>query len=85
MPAKRKTRADRVREKFSEMYRIGKARSGLNEPEITALCGYNSVIPLRRRRSSPMDFTLGQLLAMGTAFRWTEEDWQELIRTATAR
>lgn len=78
MPAKRKTRADRVAEKFGELYRIGKARSGLQETEITALCGFKSPIPLRRRRSSPLDFTLGQLMAMGAAFRWSEEDWRAL-------
>ena len=79
MPAKRKTRADRVSEKFSELYRIGKARSGLQETEITALCGFKSPIPLRKRRATPLEFTLGQLMAMGAAFRWSEEDWRELV------
>lgn len=79
MPAKRKTRADRVTEKLGELYRIGKARSGLQEEEITALCGYKSPVPLRKRRRSPLDFTLGQIMTLGAVFRWSEQDWQELI------
>lgn len=85
MPAKRKTRADRVAEKFQELYRIGKARSGLQEPEITALCGFKSPIPLRRRRAAPLEFTLGQLMAMGAAFRWEDKDWQELASLMAGR
>lgn len=85
MPAKRKTRADRVAEKFGELYRIGKARSGLQETEIAPLVGFRSPVPLRRRRASPLDFTLGQVMALGSAFRWTEEDWQELAGLMAGR
>jgi|GEM_PF-2265966 len=85
MPAKRKTRADRVAEKFGELYRIGKARSGLQETEIAPLCGFKSPIPLRKRRNEPLNFTMGQLMALGAAFRWSEEDWQELTGLMAGR
>lgn len=85
MPAKRKTRADRVAEKFGELYRIGKARSGLRDEDVTALCGFKSPIPLRKRRAAPLEFTMGQLMAMGAAFRWSEEDWQELTSLMAGR
>ena len=81
MPAKRKTRADRVAETFGELYRTGKARADLTEEQITALIGFKSRDALLKRRKDPLSLTLGQVMTMGIAFRWKEEDWQQLVRT----
>lgn len=35
---------------------------------------------LKRRRDNPGQFTLEELLVMGAAFRWTEEDYLAVIR-----
>lgn len=81
MPAKKKTRADRVAECFGELYRIGKARADLTEAQITALIGYKSRDALLAKRKDPLQITLGQLVILGTAFRWREEDWEQLLST----
>lgn len=81
MPAKRKTRADRVAECFGELYRIGKARADLTEEQISTMIGYKSRDALLARRKDPLSFTLGQLLTMGTVFRWRDEDWSQLVAT----
>ena len=81
MPAKRKTRADRVAECFGELYRIGKARADLTEEQISTMIGYKSRDALLARRKDPLSFTLGQLLTMETVFRWRDEDWSQLVAT----
>ena len=81
MPAKRKTRVDRVAAKFGELYRIGKARSDLTEAQITTMLGFKSRDALLRRRNNPLLIDMGQLMTLGAAFRWSEEDWQQLIET----
>ena len=81
MPAKRKTRADRVAECFGELYRIGKARADLTEEQISTMIGYKSRDALLARRKDALSFTLGQLLTMGTVFRWRDEDWSQLVAT----
>ena len=78
MPAKRKTRSDRVAETFGELYRVGKARAQLTEEQITTMLGFKTRGALLRRREQPLYFTLGEILTLGTAFRWTPEEWNAL-------
>ena len=81
MPAKKKTRADRVAECFSELYRIGKARADLTEEQISTMIGYKSRDALLARRKDPLSLTLGQIMTMGIAFRWRDDDWDQLVPT----
>ena len=80
MPARKKTRADRVAETFDELYRVGKARARLTEEEITVMLGFKTRGALLRRREQPLYFTLGEILILGAAFRWTPEEWSALNR-----
>ncbi len=80
MPAKKKTRADRAAEAFRQRYRMGKARLDLQETDIAAIVGYSSVNPLRKRRRDPLEFTLGQMLALGAAFQWTADDYLDILQ-----
>lgn len=75
----KKTRAEQLTERFGEAYRIGKARCGMTNAEIAEMIGLKTQTTLKRRRGNPAEFTLGQLLAMGAAFRWTLEDYAHIL------
>lgn len=85
MPAKKKTRADRVAECFGELYRDGKARADLTEDEITTLIGFKTRDTLLKRRKNPLDLTIGQLMAMGIAFRWKDDEYLSLLQAIVGR
>lgn len=80
MGRSKKTRAERLAEQFGEHYRMGKAKVGMTNQEIAHVVGLQSQAALKRRRENPGEFTLGELLAMGAAFRWTEEEYLSVIR-----
>lgn len=80
MPAKRKTRSDRLREQFSAMYRSGKAVTGLRDPEIADSIGL-SVTSLWSRRKDPSKLTLGEISKLSAVLRWSDEDVVKLINT----
>lgn len=80
MGRQRKSRAQRLAESFGENFRLGKARAGMTNLEIANVIGLKSQAALKRRRDDPGQFTLEELLVMGAAFRWTEEDYLAVIR-----
>lgn len=80
MGRKKITRADRVNQAFGEAYRIGKARADLTNLEIASIVGLKTQATLKKRRDNPMDLTLGELFNMGAAFRWTEDDYMNILR-----
>lgn len=81
MPAKKKTRADRVREVFTSLYDHGKVDLRQNEAEIARMLGYKSRDPLCHRRKDPETFTWGEMAKLATAFRWKDEDILRLFHT----
>ena len=81
MPAKKKTRADRVLEVFTYLYDHGKVDLRQNEAEIARMLGYKSRDPLCDRRKDPEKFTWGEMAKLATAFRWKDEDILRLFHT----
>lgn len=79
MPAKRKTRADRLREQFSTMYRTGKALSGMKDPEIAESIGLKSVTSLKLRKEDPSRLTLGELTTLAAIMQWSDDDILKLV------
>lgn len=79
MPAKRKTREDRMKDSFSRMYRVGKARAGMTEDEIAGALGVSRNTLLNRRRD-PKTFPLGDVLKLCALFYWDESEMTGLVR-----
>ena len=79
MPAKRKTRQDRVGDALLRRYRAGKAVAQLKEEDVAHSMGYETRKPLGQRRRDPTKFTLGDLLSMERLFGWTAEDWLYIL------
>ena len=73
MPAKRITRADRMRERFETMYRIGKAATGLKDTDVAEGIGL-SVTSLWSRRKDPSKFSVGEMVKLAAILRWQESD-----------
>ena len=69
----KKTTAQRRAERFQMLYRIGKARLGLMEPEIAAMLGV-SRDTLRGYRRDPGKLSLEKAAILGTAMGWTNEE-----------
>lgn len=80
MPAKRTTRADRIAKAFAAAYRMGKARTGLRDPEIAEALGYKSVISLRRRRQDMDKLSVAELSKLSLVLMWTDEEMAEIVR-----
>ena len=78
MPAKRKTKADRLREKFGQMYKVGKAVTGLNDTDIAESLGLG-VTALWARRKAPETFKLGEIVKLSVILRWGGSDLTDLI------
>lgn len=75
----KKTDADRFRERFSVLYRAGKARANLNEEDVVEILGLGSRNTLRRKREDPRLFTLGEVRKLATVFWWEPEEVVGLI------
>lgn len=69
----KKTTAQRRAERFQVLYRIGKARLGLLEPEIAAMLGVTRET-LRSYRRDPGKLSLEKVAILGTAMGWTTEE-----------
>lgn len=69
----KKTTAQRRAERFQLLYRIGKARLGLLEPEIAAMLGVTRDT-LRSYRRDPGKLSLEKVAILGTAMGWTTEE-----------
>lgn len=80
MPAKRKTRRDRVGDALLRRYKAGKAMAELTEEEVAQALGYGTRKPMRQRREDPMRFTIGDLLTLETILGWSLEDWLYILR-----
>lgn len=78
MPRLKKTDAQRRAERFSEHYRVGKARLQLQEPDIAAALDV-SERTLCRYRTRPDKVPFGKLVRLGSAFGWTEEEYMDII------
>lgn len=75
----RKTEAQRRAERFGELYRVGKARSGLTEELVGNMLGMRRPA-LLARRNSPDKFSVGELALLGKAFGWSDDEFLSIIR-----
>lgn len=80
MGRRRKTESRRRAERFGELYRIGKARLGLTEEQISQMIGFKGRPALLDRRKNPDKLSLGQLVTLGTAFGWSDSEYMAIIR-----
>lgn len=79
MPAKRKTKAERMAEKFNALYRRGKAMSGMKDTEVMTAIGLKSPTSLIARKKDPRKFTFGEIMSLAILFQWQESDIATLI------
>ena len=70
MPAKRKTRSDRVGGALIRRINVSKAVTGLRDQNVAGAmqCARGT---LAKRKRAPLTFTLGELLRLEAAFGWT--------------
>ncbi len=74
----KKTTAQRRAERFDVLYRVGKARLGLLEPDIAAMLGVNRDT-LRSYRRDPGKLPLEKAAILGTAMGWTNEEISSVL------
>lgn len=79
MPAKRKTREDRMRETFARLYRTGKSRTGMTEEDVAGALGVTRAT-LRSRRRNPNTFPFGDILKLCSLFYWDDGEITQLVR-----
>ena len=79
MPAKRKTKKDRMAEKFSCMYSTGKAITRLKDTEIAECLGLKSVKSLTTRKQDPTTFRFGEILTLAALLQWSDTDITKLF------
>lgn len=80
MPVKRKTKADRLREQFGQMYKVGKAVTGLNDTDIAESLGIG-ITALWKRKNAPETFKFGEIVKLSVILRWGMSDLTDLIET----
>lgn len=80
MPRLRKTESQRRAERFSELYRVGKARLRLTEDQISAAIGLCRPTLSKRLENPDKFLRLGDLVDLGKLFDWTDEDFLAIIR-----
>ena len=68
-----------MRENFTRLYRVGKARANLTEDEIAVALGISRNTLLNRRRD-PKTFPLGDVLKLCAMFCWDENEMTGLVR-----
>ncbi len=78
MPAKKKTREDRMADAFSQMYRIGKARSGMTESDVADALGITRPT-LQKRRENPGLFPFGDVLKLCALFCWEGDEVMKIV------
>lgn len=69
----KKTTAQRRAERFEALYRVGKARLGLLEPDVAAMLGVSRPT-LKSYRRDPGKLPLGKAIILWTAMDWTNEE-----------
>lgn len=74
----KKTTAQRRAERFQALYREGKARLGLIEPEIAAMIGVNRDT-LRSYRRNPGKLPLEKAAILWTAMDWTNDEISSVL------
>lgn len=79
MPAKRKTREDRIKDCFDAMYRSGKSATRLKDTEIAEQLGLKSVKSLTIRKKDPTTFRFGEILMLSAILRWNSNDVAKLF------
>ena len=79
MPAKKKTREDRLNESFSRLYRMGKSRAQMTEDDIADALGITRTT-LRNRRRNPKTFPFGDVLKLCALFLWDDGEMTQLVR-----
>lgn len=78
MPARRKTREDRVREQFNRMYAVGKATTHLTDVDIAECIGV-SIATLWKRKKDPSKLTVSELTKMTAILQFNADDITKLI------
>ena len=75
MPRPKKTDAQRMAERFVELYKVGKAKAGLTDAQCAAIAGICRK-SLSNAKKDPCDrISIGQLSKLGAVFGWTDEEY----------
>lgn len=78
MGRKRKTEAQRRLERFSELYRLGKAKLGFNEDKIAEILGTTRRSFLGRRNNTEK-LKLGEFVKLSYIFAWSDDEILSII------
>lgn len=78
MPAKKKTRENRMFDTFSSLYRVGKARSGMTEADVADALGITRPT-LQKRRENPKLFPFGDILKLCALFCWEDNEIMSIV------
>ena len=80
---KKKTRNERAQERYELAYRMGKARTGMRDPEVAKALGFDNVLSLRRRRKDLDKISVAEFAKLALILRWTPEDIDGIIHELT--
>lgn len=84
MSRPKKTISDRRLEVFTRSYKIGKASTGFQEPDVARALGISDR-SLRRNKRSLNAISVEQFITLGKVFNWSDEDFLEIIRAEARR
>lgn len=78
MPRLRKTDAQRRADRFSEHYRVGKARLQLRDADIATVL-HVAPSTMQRYKNDPAKLSLEQIVLIGSIFGWTACEYMDII------
>lgn len=85
MPRPKKTDTQRMAERFGELYRIGKAKTGLTDAQCAAIVGVCPKSLFNAKKDPSERISIGQLSKLGAVFGWTDKDYLAIIRPGIRR
>ena len=79
MPRLKKTEAQRRAERVRELYRIGKAKTGLTDEQCASMVGVCRKTLFSAKKNPDKYISLGQMACLGKAFGWTGEEIASIV------
>lgn len=74
MPRPRKTGEDKRAEIFIRLYKIGKAATGFQEPDVSRAISITERTLLEKKKN-PGKFSVDQFVTLGRVFDWSDEEF----------
>lgn len=79
MPRPMKTEEQRRADRFGELYRIGKAKTGMTDAQCAAMVGVCEKTLYSAKNNPGKKISIGQVARFGRAFGWTSDEIASIV------